>query len=165
MINNAVACCSMGECLGALQCWGVWLSCSRRPPMQGLRVAAAAYFGVAAFFVLACFFLYALVLPRLPVIRAQQRAVRGLQHDGSDLAINPQVRCSALTSCQGCCSSAVVAQPAPVGGSVAGQQALQLAALACPTCVSRKVTAQPAQLYQLLGKPTCVNVACCCSAV
>ena len=64
--------------------------------MQGLRVAAAAYFGVAAFFVLACFFLYALVLPRLPIIRAQQRAARGLQQDGSDLALGRQARCSAL---------------------------------------------------------------------
>lgn len=87
------ACCiHLFEYVCALQCCWVDLAAADSLCMQGLRVAAAAYFGVAAFFVLACFFLYALVLPRLPIIRAQQRAARGLQQDGSDLAIYHRAR-------------------------------------------------------------------------
>ena len=87
-------------------------------------MAAAAYFGVAAFFVLACFFLYALVLPRLPIIRAQQRAARGVHGDGSDLAIGHQARCSAL-ALQSTDLQAVPLVNIVSGVSVIGQQRLQ----------------------------------------
>ena len=82
----------LSDCFYGLQCLCPGLAAPKRLLMQGLRIAAAAYFGVAAFFVLACFFLYALVLPRLPIIRALQRAARGLHQDGSDLAIGGQAR-------------------------------------------------------------------------
>ncbi|KAK9832590.1 hypothetical protein WJX81_002002 [Elliptochloris bilobata] len=68
---------------------------------QGLRVAAAAYFGVAAFFVLACFFLFAFVLPRLPFIKQQQRAASEAQQDVSDLAIGDQDQKLGATSLRG----------------------------------------------------------------
>ena len=82
----------LSNCCYALHCLCPGLAAPKRLPMQGLRIAAAAYFGVAAFFVLACFFLYALVLPRLPIIRALQPAARELHQDGSDLDIGRQAR-------------------------------------------------------------------------
>jgi len=68
-----------------------------------LRIAAAAYFGVAAFFVLACLLLYGLVLPRLPYICERERAAAQAPRPGGNLAIAEAVRPVAMRSGQPCC--------------------------------------------------------------
>ena len=125
-------------------------------------MAAAAYFGVAAFFVLACFFLYALVLPRLPIIRAQQRAARGCQPDSSDLAVGRQARCSASEiSCSG--MQAVQIENMNCVSWWASDRAAARGKC-CPTCSLKHVAAELAQGAPPVWKATRMSTACVGSA-